>query len=112
MTTAKAKTSYYLIGSPFNGSSKQCSEKQAALIDEVITEFWGDDRSSQIRISIRHRGVAGNGQRCSANFPICWTRVHNPDDCTCNGFEDERGGTEIVITRGKPRVQSRRKGAV
>lgn len=99
---------YRITGYPFTDvGEEQCTTEQSAAVDALLRLFWGDDRSAQLRISIRHRGVAGSGRRCTAESPICMQRVHDPDDCTCTGFEKERGGNEIVITRGKPRLRIR-----
>lgn len=102
------KTNYYITGFPFNSQLEKCTEQQALILDSLIKLFWGDDRSARVQISIRYRGEGGSGSRCSSEYPICMTRMHDPDDCTCSGFESQRGGNEIIITRGKPRFKKHR----
>lgn len=90
--------SYFIVGSPFKGDREDCSESQAKALDNVISEFWGDGRDSQITIEIQCKPQS---QRCTEVVPQCWSRVHNPNaPCTCGGFE---GGQKIVIRRDTKR---------
>jgi hypothetical protein len=97
----RPKPTYRIKGMPFGGEAMELTPEKAAAVDALLAMVWGDDRDSQITISIRHRGRPDSGARCTAIHPICWTRVNHAGDCTCNGFERERGGVEIIIQRLK-----------